>query len=55
MGPFYPGLRVNALDITKNFAGILTAFVNGLGALIYVPVPIIIGHIAKDVIVLILY
>ncbi|KAF5284285.1 hypothetical protein FQA39_LY04578 [Lamprigera yunnana] len=48
MGPFYPGLRVNLLDITKNFAGILQAFVNGFGGVVYYPVPYIIAWVAKD-------
>ncbi|KAF5290073.1 hypothetical protein FQA39_LY14854 [Lamprigera yunnana] len=47
-GPFYPGLRVNPLDITKNFAGILSAFVNGFGSLVYYPVPYIIAWVAKE-------
>ncbi|KAF5284284.1 hypothetical protein FQA39_LY04577 [Lamprigera yunnana] len=48
MGPYYPGLRVNILDVTKNFAGILQAIVNGFGALIYYPLPYIIAWVAKD-------
>lgn len=50
MGPFYPGMRINALDLTKNFAGVLTAFVNGMGALAFVPVQYAIGIILKRVI-----
>ncbi|KAF5279331.1 hypothetical protein FQR65_LT15404 [Abscondita terminalis] len=48
-GPFYPGLRVNPLDITKNFAGVLSAFVNAAGSLAYYPIPYMISAIAKDV------
>ncbi|KAK4878455.1 hypothetical protein RN001_010961 [Aquatica leii] len=47
-GPFYPGLRVNPLDISKNFAGILSAFVNATGSIAYYPIPYMIAAIAKN-------
>ncbi|KAB0802067.1 hypothetical protein PPYR_04253 [Photinus pyralis] len=46
--PVYCSIRVNVLDLTKNYAGILTAFVNGIGALAYWPVPYLIAGIAGD-------
>lgn len=49
MGPYYPSLRINPADISKNFAGIIMALVNGIGALSYIPVPYITAVIAPDV------
>lgn len=49
MGPFYSGMKVNVLDITKNFAGIIMAIVNGLGALAYFPVPSVTAMVTKNV------
>ncbi|KAF2896177.1 hypothetical protein ILUMI_10000 [Ignelater luminosus] len=48
MGPFYSGMKVNVLDITKNFAGIIMAIVNGLGALAYFPVPSVTSMVTKN-------
>ncbi|KAK5638453.1 hypothetical protein RI129_012748 [Pyrocoelia pectoralis] len=47
-GPFYPGLRVNALDITKYFSGILSAFVNAAGSLAYYPISYVIAAVAAE-------
>lgn len=33
MGAFYPGMKVNALDLSPNYAGSLMATTNGIGAL----------------------
>lgn len=49
MGPFYSSLRINQMDISKNFSGIIMALVNGAGALAFAPAPYLIGIIAKDV------
>lgn len=49
MGPFYPGMRVNNMDISKNFAGLVMALENGLGALSFVPAPSIIGVMTPNV------
>lgn len=49
MGPYYPSLRITPADISKNFAGIIMAFVNGIGALSYIPVPSITAAITPDV------
>lgn len=32
MGPFWPSMKVNALDLSPNYAGFLMALVNGIGA-----------------------
>lgn len=32
MGGFYPGMKVNALDLSPNYAGSLMALTNGIGA-----------------------
>ncbi|XP_075232253.1 putative inorganic phosphate cotransporter [Lycorma delicatula] len=32
MGPFYPSMRVNALDLAPNYAGFLMALVSGFGS-----------------------
>lgn len=33
MGCYYPGLRVNGMDLTRNYAGIVMGFVNGVGTI----------------------
>lgn len=33
MGGFYPGMKVNSLDLSPNYAGSLMATTNGIGAL----------------------
>lgn len=32
MGAYYPGMRVNTLDLAPNYAGILLAYTNGIGS-----------------------
>jgi len=49
MGGFYPGMRVNALDITKNYAGTVMALVNGIGAFSGIISPMIIGFLTTEV------
>lgn len=49
MGPFYCGLKVNVIDVTTNFSGILMALVNGLGAISGFLSPYIIANVAPDV------
>ncbi|XP_076292549.1 putative inorganic phosphate cotransporter isoform X2 [Lasioglossum baleicum] len=43
MGTFYPGMKVNALDLSPNYSGTLMAVVNGLGALSGIITPYIVG------------
>lgn len=33
MGAFFPSIRVNAIDLTPNYAGTLIAISNGLGSI----------------------
>ncbi len=49
MGFFYPSLKVNALDLSPNYAGTLMAIVNGVGSIAGAIVPNIVGFIAQDV------
>lgn len=49
MGTFYPGMKVNALDLASNYAGTLMAIVNGIGAIAGIVTPILIGNITKNV------
>lgn len=50
MGTFYPGMKVNALDLSPNYAGSLMAVVNGIGGLTGIITPYLIGEIATDVV-----
>lgn len=49
MGAFYPGMKVNALDLTSNFAGTVMAIVNGIGAITGIIAPYIVGLLTPDV------
>lgn len=49
MGFFYPSLKVNALDLSPNYAGTLMAIVNGIGAISGIITPMIVGLIATNV------
>lgn len=49
MGTFYPGMKVNPLDLSPNYAGTLMAITNGIGALTGVAAPSLVGEIAKNV------
>lgn len=43
MGAFYPGMKVNPLDLSPNYAGTLMAITNGIGAITGIIVPYIVG------------
>ncbi|VVC97622.1 unnamed protein product [Leptidea sinapis] len=43
MGAYYTGMKVNALDITPNYAGTVTALVNGTAAISAIISPYLIG------------
>lgn len=47
MGTFYCGMKVNALDLSPNFAGTLMAIVNGVGAITGILSPYIAGALTK--------
>lgn len=49
MGTFYPGMKVNALDLSPNYAGTLMAIVNGIGSITGIITPYLVGVITKDV------
>ncbi|KAK5640839.1 hypothetical protein RI129_009386 [Pyrocoelia pectoralis] len=48
MGTFYCGMKVNALDLSPNFAGTLMALVNGIGAVSGVITPYLIGALTTE-------
>ncbi|KAF2903420.1 hypothetical protein ILUMI_02773 [Ignelater luminosus] len=48
MGTFYCGMKVNALDLSPNYAGTLMAIVNGLGALSGIITPYLAGALTED-------
>ncbi|XP_046663298.1 putative inorganic phosphate cotransporter isoform X2 [Homalodisca vitripennis] len=48
MGFFYPSLKVNALDLSPNYAGTLMAIVNGTGAIAGVITPTLIGYLTPN-------
>ncbi|XP_031354995.1 putative inorganic phosphate cotransporter [Photinus pyralis] len=48
MGTFYCGMKVNALDLSPNFAGTLMAIVNGIGAISGIITPYLIGALTTD-------
>lgn len=48
MGPFYSSLKVNALDISPNYSGLVMSIVNGLGAVSGIVSPSIVGLLIPD-------
>ena len=49
MGTFYPGMKVNALDLSPNYAGTVMALVNGIGAISGIITPYLVGVLTPDV------
>lgn len=49
MGTFYPGMKVNPLDLSPNYAGSLMAVTNGIGALTGVAAPTFVGYMVGEV------
>lgn len=49
MGTFYSGLKVNPLDLSPNYAGVLMAFTNGVGGITGIAGPYIAGVLTPDV------
>ena len=49
MGAYYSGTRVNALDLSPNYAGTIMALVNAIGALSGVATPYLIGVLIPNV------
>ncbi|XP_024877927.1 putative inorganic phosphate cotransporter [Temnothorax curvispinosus] len=48
MGTFYPGMKVNGLDLSPNYSGTLMALVNGIGAFTGIFTPYIVGEVASE-------
>jgi len=48
MGFFYPSLKVNALDLSPNFAGTISALVIGIGAISGILTPYLVGLLTPD-------
>ena len=49
MGAYYSGMKVNALDLSPNYAGALMAIVNGIGAITGIVAPYLVGVLTPDV------
>lgn len=49
MGTFYPGMKVNSLDLSPNYAGTLMALTNGIGAITGILAPYVVGIMTPDV------
>lgn len=49
MGTFYPGMKVNPLDLSPNYAGSLMAVTNGIGALTGIAAPTMVGYLTTNV------
>lgn len=49
MGSYYSGMKINALDITPNYAGTTTSLVNGIAAIAAIITPYLIGLLTPDV------
>ncbi|CAH2014332.1 unnamed protein product [Acanthoscelides obtectus] len=48
MGTFYCGMKVNALDLSPNYAGTLMAIVNGIGAITGIFTPYVVGALTEN-------
>lgn len=49
MGTFYPGMKVNPLDLSPNYAGSIMAVTNGIGAITGVVAPSFVGLMTPNV------
>lgn len=48
MGTYYPGMKVNSLDLTPNYAGTVMAIVNGIGAISGIITPYLVGILTPN-------
>lgn len=48
MGFYYPGMRVNILDLSPNYSGTLMGIVNGIGALSGIAAPYVVGALTPE-------
>lgn len=51
MGAYYPGMKVNGIDLTPNYAGTLMAVTNGIGAVTGIIGPFLVGLLTPNVII----
>lgn len=49
MGTFYPGMKVNPLDLSPNYAGSLMAVTNGIGSMTGILAPYAVGVLTPNV------
>lgn len=49
MGTFYPGMKVNPLDLSPNYAGSIMAVTNGVGAITGILAPNFVGILTTNV------
>lgn len=49
MGTYYPGMKVNPLDLSPNYAATLMALTNGIGACAGIAVPYVVGVMTPNV------
>lgn len=49
MGMWYPGMKVNPLDLSPNYAATIMAIANGIGAITGVLAPYAVGVLTKTV------
>lgn len=49
MGLWYPGMKVNPLDLSPSYASTIMAVTNGIGALAGAVAPIVVGMVTNTV------
>lgn len=49
MGPYFPGIKTNCLDMAPNYAGVLMALSNGAGGIMGLIGPKVVGLITRNV------
>lgn len=49
MGTYYPGTKVNSLDLSPNYSGSIMALSNCLGAVTGIAAPVFVGYMTPNV------
>lgn len=49
MGLWYPGMKINPIDLSPNYAATIMAISNGIGALTGAAVPYVVGILVSNV------
>ena len=49
MGTYYPGTKVNPLDLSPNYSGSIMALTNCLGAVTGIAAPVFVGYMTPNV------